>query len=120
MKASKIAYKPVGFALGALSGMIAGAVFQQTWKLIEGEGDAPDALDEDRLSGGRYSSPPPYRARSSPWSRRRSNAGRHRHPTRHGHLAGVTATRSHHDRPGRAGRSARPGARPRQAPGRAA
>ncbi|ARF65730.1 MULTISPECIES: DUF4235 domain-containing protein [Streptomyces] len=48
MKASKIAYKPVGFALGALSGMIAGAVFQQTWKLIEGEGDAPDALDEDR------------------------------------------------------------------------
>ncbi|MGW4270669.1 hypothetical protein ACWEJW_35150, partial [Streptomyces californicus] len=28
MKASKIAYKPVGFALGALSGMIAGAVFQ--------------------------------------------------------------------------------------------
>ncbi|MFD8947171.1 DUF4235 domain-containing protein [Streptomyces californicus] len=48
MKASKIAYKPVGFALGALSGMIAGAVFQQTWKLIEGEGDAPDAHDEDR------------------------------------------------------------------------
>ncbi|MEU5136132.1 DUF4235 domain-containing protein [Streptomyces californicus] len=48
MKTSKIAYKPVGFALGALSGMIAGAVFQQTWKLIEGEGDAPDALDEDR------------------------------------------------------------------------
>ncbi|MFE9458324.1 DUF4235 domain-containing protein [Streptomyces californicus] len=48
MRASKIAYKPVGFALGAVSGMIAGAVFQQTWKLIEGEGDAPDALDEDR------------------------------------------------------------------------
>ncbi|MFH9609537.1 DUF4235 domain-containing protein [Streptomyces sp. NPDC017448] len=47
-KSTKIAYKPVGFALGALSGMIASAVFQQTWKLIEGEGDAPDALDEDR------------------------------------------------------------------------
>ncbi|MEV1044510.1 DUF4235 domain-containing protein [Streptomyces sp. NPDC049916] len=48
MKASKLAYKPVGFALGALSGMIAGAAFKQTWKLIEGEGDAPDALDEER------------------------------------------------------------------------
>ncbi|MEV7893855.1 DUF4235 domain-containing protein [Streptomyces cyaneofuscatus] len=51
MKPSKIAYKPVGFALGALSGMIAGAAFKQTWKLIEGEGDAPDALDEDRPWG---------------------------------------------------------------------
>ncbi|MEV4880127.1 DUF4235 domain-containing protein [Streptomyces cyaneofuscatus] len=48
MKASKIAYKPVGLALGALGGMLAGAAFKQTWKLIEGEGDAPDALDEDR------------------------------------------------------------------------
>lgn len=48
MKKSKIAYRPVGLALGALSGMIAGAAFKQTWKLIEGEGDAPDALDEDR------------------------------------------------------------------------
>ncbi|WP_371621505.1 DUF4235 domain-containing protein [Streptomyces sp. NBC_01116] len=48
MKASKLAYKPVGFALGAISGMIAGAAFKQAWKLIEGEGDAPDALDKDR------------------------------------------------------------------------
>ncbi|MFG2768068.1 DUF4235 domain-containing protein [Streptomyces rubiginosohelvolus] len=48
MKGSKIAYKPVGFALGAISGMIAGAAFKQAWKLIEGEGDAPDALDQDR------------------------------------------------------------------------
>ncbi|MFD3975344.1 DUF4235 domain-containing protein [Streptomyces cyaneofuscatus] len=48
MKKSKIAYRPVGLALGAISGMIAGAAFKQTWKLIEGEGDAPDALDEDR------------------------------------------------------------------------
>ncbi|MEU9082724.1 DUF4235 domain-containing protein [Streptomyces sp. NPDC048357] len=48
MKASKIAYKPVGLALGALSGVIAGAAFKQAWKLIEGEGDAPDASDEDR------------------------------------------------------------------------
>ncbi|MFJ9107058.1 DUF4235 domain-containing protein [Streptomyces sp. NPDC102283] len=48
MKASKTAYKPVGLVLGAVSGMIAGAAFKRTWKLIEGKGDAPDALDEGR------------------------------------------------------------------------
>ncbi|MFJ4840485.1 DUF4235 domain-containing protein [Streptomyces sp. NPDC088746] len=48
MKVSKIAYKPVGLALGAASGMIASAAFKQTWKIVEGEGDAPDATDEDR------------------------------------------------------------------------
>ncbi|MFJ3725764.1 DUF4235 domain-containing protein [Streptomyces sp. NPDC090045] len=48
MKASEVAYKPVGLALGAVSGMIAGAAFKQVWKVIEGEGDAPSATDEDR------------------------------------------------------------------------
>ncbi|MEU1214531.1 DUF4235 domain-containing protein [Streptomyces sp. NPDC005791] len=48
MRTLKIAYKPVGLALGAASGMIAGAAFKQAWKAIEGEGDAPDALDQDR------------------------------------------------------------------------
>ncbi|MFI5672841.1 DUF4235 domain-containing protein [Streptomyces sp. NPDC051704] len=48
MKAAKIAYKPVGMALGALSGMVAGAVFKQTWKIIEGKDHAPNATDEDR------------------------------------------------------------------------
>ncbi|MFF4317748.1 DUF4235 domain-containing protein [Streptomyces sp. NPDC001568] len=48
MNAAKIAYRPVGLALGAVSGMIAGMAFKQAWKLIEGEGDAPDAIDEDR------------------------------------------------------------------------
>ncbi|MCC0100467.1 DUF4235 domain-containing protein [Streptomyces flavotricini] len=48
MKTSKIAYKPVGLVLGALSGMIAGAAFKQAWKIVEGDGDAPDATDEDR------------------------------------------------------------------------
>ncbi|MEV7405636.1 DUF4235 domain-containing protein [Streptomyces sp. NPDC091267] len=48
MKASKIAYTPVGLALGAASGWIAGAAFKQAWKIIEGDGDAPDATDEDR------------------------------------------------------------------------
>ncbi|MFD7027348.1 DUF4235 domain-containing protein [Streptomyces sp. NPDC059917] len=48
MKASAIAYKPVGLALGAVSGMLAAVAFKQAWKLIEGEGDAPDATDEHR------------------------------------------------------------------------
>ncbi|MDX3539140.1 DUF4235 domain-containing protein [Streptomyces sp. MB09-01] len=48
MKASKIAYKPVGLALGAVSGMLAGMAFKQAWKMIGHEEDAPDATDEDR------------------------------------------------------------------------
>jgi hypothetical protein len=48
MKASKIVYKPVGLALGALSGMLAGVIFKQVWKRLGHEEDAPDALDEDR------------------------------------------------------------------------
>ncbi|MGW1766737.1 DUF4235 domain-containing protein [Streptomyces sp. NPDC002073] len=48
MKASKIAYKPVGLALGATSGMIAGAAFKQAWKMIGHDDDAPDATDEHR------------------------------------------------------------------------
>ncbi len=45
MKASKIAYKPVGLALGAVSGMAAGAVFKQAWKMLGHDEDAPDATD---------------------------------------------------------------------------
>ncbi|MFJ8538872.1 DUF4235 domain-containing protein [Streptomyces sp. NPDC093591] len=48
MKTSKIAYKPVGLALGAVSGMLAGAAFKQTWKMLGHEQDAPDATDEER------------------------------------------------------------------------
>ena len=48
MKASKVAYKPVGWALGAISGALAGAVFKQVWKAIGHEADAPDATDQDR------------------------------------------------------------------------
>ncbi|MGR4880805.1 DUF4235 domain-containing protein [Streptomyces sp. LARHCF249] len=48
MKASKIAYKPVGLALGAASGMVAGAAFKQAWKIIAHDDDAPDATDESR------------------------------------------------------------------------
>ncbi|MFJ7625153.1 DUF4235 domain-containing protein [Streptomyces sp. NPDC097595] len=48
MNAAKIAYKPVGLVLGAVGGMLAGMAFKQVWKVVEGEGDAPDAMDEDR------------------------------------------------------------------------
>ncbi|MFE9399371.1 DUF4235 domain-containing protein [Streptomyces flavidovirens] len=48
MKASKIAYKPVGLALGALSGIVAGAVFKQVWAKLGHDEEAPDATDEDR------------------------------------------------------------------------
>ncbi|MFD7004151.1 DUF4235 domain-containing protein [Streptomyces mirabilis] len=48
MKASKIAYKPVGLALGAVSGMVAGTAFKQAWKMLGHDEDAPDATDEER------------------------------------------------------------------------
>ncbi|MFC9792911.1 DUF4235 domain-containing protein [Streptomyces sp. NPDC057695] len=48
MKMSKIAYKPVGLALGAGTGLLAGAAFKQAWKLIGHQDDAPNATDEDR------------------------------------------------------------------------
>jgi len=48
VKASKIVYKPVGLTLGAVSGLIAGALFKQAWKTLGHEQDAPDATDEDR------------------------------------------------------------------------
>ncbi|MCL7425513.1 DUF4235 domain-containing protein [Streptomyces sp. YS415] len=51
MKASKIAYKPVGLALGAVTGMLAGAVFKQAWKMLGHDEDAPDATDEERRWG---------------------------------------------------------------------
>ncbi|MFB7173830.1 DUF4235 domain-containing protein [Streptomyces sp. NPDC056254] len=48
MKASAVAYKPVGLALGALGGALAGAAFKQLWKGIGHDDDAPNATDEDR------------------------------------------------------------------------
>ncbi|MEU6306838.1 DUF4235 domain-containing protein [Streptomyces chartreusis] len=48
MKASKVAYKPLGLVLGAVSGVIAGAVFKQAWKMLGHDEDAPDATDEER------------------------------------------------------------------------
>ncbi|MFC9588737.1 DUF4235 domain-containing protein [Streptomyces sp. NPDC056944] len=48
MKASKIAYRPVGLALGATSGMVAGIAFRQAWKALGHEGEAPAPTDESR------------------------------------------------------------------------
>ncbi|MCB5164553.1 DUF4235 domain-containing protein [Streptomyces bambusae] len=48
MKASKIAYRPVGLTLGAVSGLLAGVAFKQAWKMAGHKGDAPSAMDEDR------------------------------------------------------------------------
>ena len=43
----KLLYRPVGIALGALSGAVASAAFKQGWKAISDE-DAPDPGGEDR------------------------------------------------------------------------
>ena len=47
MKTKKLLYKPVGLIAGAGAGLIAGFVFKKIWGLAS-DGDAPDALDEDR------------------------------------------------------------------------
>jgi Protein of unknown function (DUF4235) len=40
--------RPVSAALGIAGGLIAGAIFKQTWKLIARDGDTPDAGDLER------------------------------------------------------------------------
>ncbi len=45
---NKVAYKPVGILMGIAAGALAGVVFKQVWKLAAGDGDAPNATDEDR------------------------------------------------------------------------
>ena len=45
---NKVAYKPVGVLLGVTAGMLAGVVFRQIWKVTAGDGEAPNATDEDR------------------------------------------------------------------------
>jgi hypothetical protein len=44
----KLVYKPVGILLGVAAGGIAGVVFKQVWKRVAGDGDAPNATDEER------------------------------------------------------------------------
>ncbi|GAA3624035.1 DUF4235 domain-containing protein [Streptomyces chitinivorans] len=47
----KLVYRPVGFALGTLGGLIASTAFKKAWKAISDEDDAPDPGDEDRKLG---------------------------------------------------------------------
>lgn len=42
-----LVYKPFGILVSVLGGLLAGAVFKQTWKLVARETDAPDAKDLD-------------------------------------------------------------------------
>ncbi|MFD5323545.1 DUF4235 domain-containing protein [Streptomyces sp. NPDC127092] len=48
MKASALAYRPASLALGAASGLLAGAAFKKTWQLLRHEDEAPKATDEER------------------------------------------------------------------------
>lgn len=48
MKTAKIVYKPTGLLVGALGGMVAGAIFKRAWRLVDRERDAPEATDEER------------------------------------------------------------------------
>ncbi|MEU0552109.1 DUF4235 domain-containing protein [Micromonospora sp. NPDC005979] len=47
-KIGKVAYRPVGVLLGIAAGTVAGAIFRQVWKVTAGDGEAPNATDEDR------------------------------------------------------------------------
>ncbi|MEU4470360.1 DUF4235 domain-containing protein [Micromonospora sp. NPDC023888] len=44
----RVAYRPVGVLLGIAAGAAAGAIFRQVWKITAGDGEAPNATDEDR------------------------------------------------------------------------
>ena len=45
---NRVLYKPVGFALGAVAGLVAGFLFKRVWQAVADEDDAPNATDEDR------------------------------------------------------------------------
>ncbi|MCO5989680.1 DUF4235 domain-containing protein [Actinoallomurus spadix] len=48
MSKSNSISRPVSAVLGLTGGLIAGALFKQTWKLVSGQDDAPDAGDVER------------------------------------------------------------------------
>ncbi len=41
-------FKPVSLVASVAAGAVAALAFRQTWKLISGDDDTPDATDEDR------------------------------------------------------------------------
>ncbi|MFJ1755496.1 DUF4235 domain-containing protein [Kitasatospora sp. NPDC088134] len=48
MNVAAVVYKPVGLAVGALGGVLAGAVFKRVWQRVADEDDTPNPTDEDR------------------------------------------------------------------------
>lgn len=44
----KMLYKPLGLLIGVAGGIAAGAIFKRVWTLATGQGDAPEATDQDR------------------------------------------------------------------------
>jgi Protein of unknown function (DUF4235) len=44
----KLMYKPVSMLVSVLSGVLAGAIFKQIWKLAARQDDAPRATDAQR------------------------------------------------------------------------
>lgn len=43
-----VLFKPVSLLASVGAGAVAALVFRQTWKLVSGDEEAPDATDEDR------------------------------------------------------------------------
>jgi hypothetical protein len=44
---AKLLYKPFGTILGALAGLLAGAIFKRIWAMVSEEEDAPKATESD-------------------------------------------------------------------------
>ena len=44
----KFLYKPAGMIVSVLGGVLSGAIFKRTWKIIAREDDAPKATDARR------------------------------------------------------------------------
>jgi hypothetical protein len=44
---AKVAYKPVGLALGATAGAISGVAFRRIWRGLSGSDRPPDRFDEN-------------------------------------------------------------------------
>jgi hypothetical protein len=44
----KLIYKPLGVFMSVLGGILAGAAFKRTWKLVAHEDEAPKATDRHR------------------------------------------------------------------------
>jgi hypothetical protein len=47
-KMNKLSFRALSLVLSVASGLLAGAVFKQVWKLVAGEEEAPEATDPER------------------------------------------------------------------------